>query len=272
LHICRVAVKIAASSCDLSWLYCFYLDEPDICQSITVDRQAAVGGRRLQREQVRYNSVNRLAVMLLIALAFSGLVFMLLVPGRMMIRGMQRFSVSLHSQFVADYSADLHAVPVAPVGMSLIGEALTDRENAEDLPGVFEALNTPVPVVTPLPVFLPTSALFPIFPTLPPIATPVPPTAASTATWTATPTRTPTGTLTATIPATRTATEPDSTATRTPTPPTPDTPLPPTGYPPQPTSTPRPTFTSTVPNHTPVPGVTPSEKPTATPETPTGYP
>lgn len=241
----------------------------------------------MQRDWVQYNSVNRLAVLLLIMLAFSGLVFLLLAPGRLAVRGIQRWSVSLHSQLQADYSPDLHAIPLAPVDLSLVSEAIEDRRNIDAPPDIFSVLNTPIPLVTPLPpAGLPTFVLFPTLPGPGPSATftPNPPvftpittltlTASPTSTGTITPTGTliPTHTRTPTSPAnipTSTATTPP---TRTPTPPTPPTSTQP-GYPAQPTATPRPT-SSTPPVETLYPVQSHTSEPTATPKTPepTPYP
>ncbi len=206
-------------------------------------------------------------------LAFSGLVFMLLVPGRMMIRGIQQFSISLHSPLQADYSPDLQAIPLAPVEMALIEDALADRNTFDVVPDIFDALNTPVAIVTPLPVGLPTQALFPVFPTLPSTSTSAPPTAVRTPTRTGTVTVTPTGTRT--IGPTQTATSPVVNPTHTPTTPPTKTPIPPTpptptdaGYPPPPTDT-QPPPPTPYPIDTPIPGDTPVSGPTATPIPPT---
>lgn len=253
------------------------------------------GGWQLQRDLIRYNSLNRLATLVVMMLAFSGLVFLLLAPGRMVLRGVRMIAISLHSQLAADYSADLHAA-VGPVGVSLIEEALDDRDNPIDVPGLIDALTTPVPLVTPMPTlpggFFPTPGLFPTLPlpgatgtaTLkPPTLTPTlfTPTLTNTAIFT--PTFTPTGGIVIT-PVVPTVTH---TPTRTPTMPTPPThtptrtpPTPPTStftqvptstftpipYPPPITDTPYPTATPV----TPPPGETP---PTPVPPTPTcSYP
>ncbi len=236
----------------------------------------------MQRDWVQYNSVNRLAVLLLIMLAFSGLVFLLLAPGRLVIRGIQRLSISLHSDLQADYSPDLHAVPLAPVDLSLVSEALEDRLAFSAPADIFSVLNTPIPLVTPPPAAgLPTFILFPTLPGPGPSATFSPNPTALTSTATASPTGslTPTGTLIPTL--TRTATSPANPPTSTPTAPPTLTPTPfntptPTqpGYPAQPTATRQPTSTSPYPVHTPNPNHSPTTPPTATPVTPkpTAYP
>jgi hypothetical protein len=242
----------------------------------------------VQRDLIRYNSRNRLATLVVLMLAFSGLVFLLLTPGRLVMRGVRLISISLQSQLSADYSPDLHAI-LPPVNLGLIGDALGDRNNPGDIPVLINALNTPVPTVTPAPTlpggFFPTPPLVPTLPGLPPTvtktvtATLITPTITSTFTSTAifTPTFTPTGgsgitpvvtTATPTRTPTRTPTTPlpPPTSTRTPVPTSTHTDVPPpTSYPAPPTKTPRPTNTPV----TPPPGVTP---PTEPPPTEPPYP
>jgi hypothetical protein len=236
----------------------------------------------LQRDWVQYNSINRLTVLLLIMLAFSGLVFLLLAPERLAIRGIQRLAISLHSQLQADYSPDLHAIPLPPVDLSLVSEALEDRNNISTPPDIFSILNTPVPLVTPLPAaVLPTFVLFPTIPGPGPSATVSPNPPGVTPTITLSPTRsvTPTGTPiptttnTPTSPANPPTPSPTTLPTVTSTPPTPPTATG-AGYPAQPTATLQPTSTSTYPINTPNPGQSPTTEPTATPITPepTAYP
>lgn len=236
----------------------------------------------MQRNWVQYNSVNRLAVLLLIMLAFSGLVFLLLTPGRLVIRGIQSLSISLHSDLQADYSPDLHAIPLAPVDLSLVSEALEDRNAFSTPVDIFSVLNTPIPLVTPPPAAaMPTFVLFPTLPGPGPSATFAANTPVFTPTGTATPTgsATPTGTLIPTL--TRTPTSAGGLPTLTPTAPpslTPTLTNAPTstqaGYPAQPTATQQPTSTSAYPIHTPNPNQSPTNPPAATPITPepTAYP
>ncbi len=235
----------------------------------------------MQRDWVQYNSVNRLAVLLLIMLAFSGLVFLLLAPGRLAIRGIQRLSISLHSPLQADYSPDLHAIPLAPVDLSLVSEAIEDRSNVVVPPDIFSVLNTPIPLVTPMPpAGMPTFVLFPTLPGPGPSATfsPHPPGVTPSVTLTPTRSPTPTGTLVPTqtrtstspaIPPTPTTTTPPTFTSTPPTPPTSTQ----AGYPAQPTNTPQPNLTPPYPVHTsdPNPTATDPPPPIDTP-VPTGYP
>ena len=114
-------------------------------------------GKISQEKTVRYTSHEPLTwrnfILLILAFGLAILGWFMLNPARAQAISLGQMPISVHSEFEADYSADLRGYAVPAVSIDLVDQVVQDEAGSgdaeEQIRKIRESLKTPVPTLKP---------------------------------------------------------------------------------------------------------------------------